>query len=375
MSHYLFPVGMAFLVFPLIAILFTIPYVLYQYRKYGSILFFKTAIVYSFILYLLVVYFLVILPLPPIEEVAKLNTPSLQLIPFTFVSNFLEKSGFIWNQLSTYITALKSPEFYNVIFNIFLTIPFGIYLRYYFGLSKWKTILISFLLSLFFELTQLSSLYGLYPRPYRLFDVDDLITNTLGGCIGAVMDPFIAYILPSMNDIKEAAYQKGIRVSYFRRFVAFGIDGMALMILCLFVPLYESYIQYGISILLYFVVIPYVTGGRTLGKWIVQIKLVTTNEQKPELYQLMIRYGFLYLIFFPAPLYSLSIVSILSHMTFPSSITFVCVAGGIAILYAICYFQGFIAFITRKPWLYEKISNTKHISTIPIEKKSKSTSR
>lgn len=45
-------------------------------------------------------------------------------------------------------------------------------------------------LSLVFELTQLSGLFGLYPRPYRLADVDDLMTNTLGGMVGYWLRPW-----------------------------------------------------------------------------------------------------------------------------------------------------------------------------------------
>ena len=39
--------------------------------------------------------------------------------------------------------------------------------------------------SLFFEFTQYSGLYGYYAHAYRTFDVDDLILNTFGAAIGA----------------------------------------------------------------------------------------------------------------------------------------------------------------------------------------------
>ena len=39
-------------------------------------------------------------------------------------------------------------------------------------------------LSLTVELTQLTGLWGLYPCPYRQFDVDDLILNTTGVALG-----------------------------------------------------------------------------------------------------------------------------------------------------------------------------------------------
>ena len=78
------------------------------------------------------IYFLVILPLPDRDTV--LNMPPLhpQLIPFKFVINFLKETPFIWNKPSTYLLAMKNASFYTVIFNVFMTIPFGMYLRYYF---------------------------------------------------------------------------------------------------------------------------------------------------------------------------------------------------------------------------------------------------
>lgn len=85
----------------------------------------------------------------------------------------------------TWIAALKAPTVIQPVFNIFLTLPFGFYMKYYFQRSWKQTILLTFCLSLFFELTQLSGLYGFYPRPYRLFDVDDLLLNTTGGIVGA----------------------------------------------------------------------------------------------------------------------------------------------------------------------------------------------
>lgn len=39
MSVYLIPITAAMLIFPFLAALFTIPYIIVQYRRYGSILF------------------------------------------------------------------------------------------------------------------------------------------------------------------------------------------------------------------------------------------------------------------------------------------------------------------------------------------------
>lgn len=47
----------ALIYFPFVALFFTLPYILYNYHKYGSIVSFKVVIVYSFILYMMTVYF------------------------------------------------------------------------------------------------------------------------------------------------------------------------------------------------------------------------------------------------------------------------------------------------------------------------------
>ena len=61
-----------------------------------------------------------------------------------------------------------------------------------------------------FELTQLSALFGIYPRPYRLCETDDLITNTLGGMIGYWLSRPLTRHLPSRERIDEVAYRRGM---------------------------------------------------------------------------------------------------------------------------------------------------------------------
>ena len=53
LTRYFGPIKQAVVVFPLIAGFFTLPYLLHEYRKYGAILFLRTLMVYSFILYMM----------------------------------------------------------------------------------------------------------------------------------------------------------------------------------------------------------------------------------------------------------------------------------------------------------------------------------
>ena len=123
---YIESIKTAILIFPFIAFLFTLPFILHQYHKYGSIHKFRTLIIYSFILYMITIYFLVILPLPNINEVTK-PEKIMNLIPFSFVDDFINKSSFILNDPSTYLKSLSSSSFYVAAFNILMTLPFGMY--------------------------------------------------------------------------------------------------------------------------------------------------------------------------------------------------------------------------------------------------------
>lgn len=68
--------------------------------------------------------------------------------------------------------------FTDDVLNILIFIPFGLYLSYFIKQNKLrKVLLISFSLSLFFEMFQLFTIIGCY-------STKDLITNVLGGLMG-----------------------------------------------------------------------------------------------------------------------------------------------------------------------------------------------
>ena len=72
---------------------------------------------------------------------------------------------------------------YKTFFNVLLLVPFGIYLKNYFNCNFKKTVFYSFCYTLFFELTQLTGLYFIYPCGYRVFNVDYLILKYIDGMI------------------------------------------------------------------------------------------------------------------------------------------------------------------------------------------------
>ncbi len=127
------------LIFPLVALVFTMPYAVYQYHRYGAISKLRTLIIYSFILYMLIAYFMVILPLPSFEStVGNTWKDHINLLPFNQVIIYWHDKSFT---LANVLAYLKSFSLWQLLFNVLLTVPFGIYLRYYFDQSFPRTIL------------------------------------------------------------------------------------------------------------------------------------------------------------------------------------------------------------------------------------------
>ena len=126
MGSYVHIILTAVIAFPFIAFLFTFPYIIYNYRKYGSVLSFRILVVYSFILYLLCVYFLAILPLPSIHEVAQMTGPRVQPVPFMFIRDIFKESSFRLGDPSTWLSLVKNAAFFQVFYNFLMVMPFGI---------------------------------------------------------------------------------------------------------------------------------------------------------------------------------------------------------------------------------------------------------
>ena len=47
----------------------------------------------------------------------------------------------------------------------------------------------------------------MYPGPYRLADVDDIIQNTTGGGVGYLLGWFLVWLLPTRDEIDEHSFQ------------------------------------------------------------------------------------------------------------------------------------------------------------------------
>lgn len=371
MDVYKIPIEYAFIVFPFIAFILTIPFLIHQYRKFGSIPILKSAIFYSMILYIICAYFLVMLPLPSIEKVASMTGPTSQLMPFQFVKDIITTTSFDISNFKDFINIFKNSTIYTVLFNIILTLPFGIYLRYIFKKKWYHSIIYTFLLSLFFELTQLTGLYGIYPRPYRLFDVDDLFINTLGGLMGHAITPLFTFFIPTIDELDEKGYKKGERVTLIRRLVSLMIDVLFAIILSIVtkILLYNTFLEdyyLIITLTIFYIIIPMLSSGKTIGKKVIKLE-ISGLESQVKWYQILIRNILLiYIVIYPN-----SWLSIIDNYLKQNIITRIWHVIVFCQVINIIYYIYTVITNKQHLFLYESITGTKNISTIFVEKSKK----
>nr|WP_291793302.1 VanZ family protein [Brevibacterium sp.] len=162
----------------LIAVALFVPFVYANYRRRGHLTLLRTLLWTAFLIYAMALWTYTLLPLP---DPAQIRCAPAQLTPFQFLAD-----------IRTFDTSgpralLHNPAVLQVAFNILLFLPLGILLRWLWGRGIiWSTVL-GFAVSLCIETTQLTGLWGLYPCAYRLFDVDDLMANTVGALLGGVL--------------------------------------------------------------------------------------------------------------------------------------------------------------------------------------------
>jgi uncharacterized RDD family membrane protein YckC len=274
------------------------PICMVHYTRFGYVRPARAIVFYSLLFYGLCAIFWVSLPLPIITpDVCEVHTLARQmrLTPFQFVPDIVQANHITLRHLNL-ISILESPVFLQACFNFLLRWSLGCDLRCYVRVGGQSALAIALTTTLAFELSQITGLFGLYPCPYRTFDVDDLLLNTTGALVGYGMMPFLAPYLP---DLQQRRAQP-LLVSPFRRWVAFAIDwfmanSLARVLSALFLATgtaHPLWLDFGVYAL-WFVGVPYYWQGQTVGKALVRIRLVRSQGQPVQPRQLWSRYGVL----------------------------------------------------------------------------------
>ena len=365
------------IVFPFIAALLTFPYALYQYNRHGSVSKLRTLIIFSFILYMIIAFFMVSLPLPdPESTVGNRWQDHLNLIPFRQIWLYWRNREITLATIREYLTSMS---LWQLLFNILLTVPFGIYLRYYFKQSLGRTILFSFLLSLFYEVSQFTALFGIYPGPYRLADVEDLICNTLGGVLGYQIAYVFAMVLPSRDAIDAYCRAEGKKVTGMRRFWSVLFDYIFSEIVFLFLcgtaivlwpHLEQNAVYQQINAGSFFCAASLLqvllTNGSTLGHSICRMILVSEDGRIASKGQLILRYLSLWM-FTEFPLVLSGLHANGKAVFLPDVVLFALIV--FSQFYYVWYAIAVVFGKGRKQMPHEKLSRTVYIA-VPVPEES-----
>ncbi len=158
----------------LLGILLFVPFVAISYRRRGRLTFGRFALWFALLVYFLSIWTYTLLPLPDPDGMRCAGT---NLDPMAFVDDI---TGAIARG-----NPLLDPATLQLALNVLLFLPLGFFVRLIWHRGFIVATLSGAALSLFIETTQITGVWGLYPCAYRVFDVVDLMTNTLGALLGA----------------------------------------------------------------------------------------------------------------------------------------------------------------------------------------------
>lgn len=198
-----------------------IPILIRQYRKYGRLSSSRILSSIAITVYITALLAYTLLPLPAGDTAqwcAEQGFDGAQLVPFQFVTDIMVTTVDL-----SWVERLRSIAVLQVVFNVLLFIPLGAVLRRISGLGIVTATGVALMVSFVIELTQLTGIYGLIDCSYRLADIDDLMLNTFGGFLGALLAPLILGWVRSDDELEEKRH-KPRPITVWRRWMGMIFD-------------------------------------------------------------------------------------------------------------------------------------------------------
>ncbi|MFI7672693.1 VanZ family protein [Actinophytocola sp. NPDC049390] len=188
MSSRVIPAVLAVFLGVLLALVLLVPFVFRSYRKRGEVGLGPGILAFAFLVYGLALVAYTLAPVPQIDDAWCADHTTFthpQLNPLRFLSDIAkDRVAPGWRGVVT------NPAVQQVVFNVALFVPLGAFLRHR-RVPVPGVVGAGFCVSLLIEFTQLTGNWFLFPCPYRLFDVDDLLANTLGAAAGLLFAPLL----------------------------------------------------------------------------------------------------------------------------------------------------------------------------------------
>jgi len=174
--------GQSLIVGAVIAVVCFIPYLVFQYRRYGRFSASRMVWMTVMLLYLTGIVAYTLFPLPGADW-CTVPHERLVLDPTIYVRQMWAS----WRGGEAITSVLTSWTSIQQVLNVLLFIPLGIIMRHMWKAGIVRITLTGFCLSLLIESTQYTGNWFIAPCPYRLADTNDLVTNTLGAFLGGLL--------------------------------------------------------------------------------------------------------------------------------------------------------------------------------------------
>lgn len=158
-------------------VLLFVPFVALTYRRRGGFGVGRFVLWGAALVYLMAIWTYTLLPLPDPDAIRCAGT-NLDLLAFV---------GDLRLASARPGSTLTDPATLQLLLNVLLFVPLGFFVRVLGGRGILTALLVGLGVSALIETTQLTGVWGLYPCAYRVFDVDDLLTNTLGAVLGSLI--------------------------------------------------------------------------------------------------------------------------------------------------------------------------------------------
>jgi glycopeptide antibiotics resistance protein len=202
-----------------VAVVVFAPFVALAYRRYRRLTLRYVLAWLAFLVYFMAVWAYTLLFFPDPDQ---LRCVRPQLVPFFSVGDAFKYPHSSLSQL------LHNPVVGQVALNIALFVPLGLFVRILWNRGLVASALVGAGLSLFVETTQLTGVWGLYRCAYRVFDVDDVLTNTVGALIGGLVALALprGWLVPAAQPVGQPA-----PVTVGRRLVAMVCDALGVWLI------------------------------------------------------------------------------------------------------------------------------------------------
>ncbi|RLP74547.1 VanZ family protein [Mycetocola tolaasinivorans] len=201
-----------------LAVVLMIPFIAASYRRRGGLTFWRSVGWLALLIYIIAIWCYTLLPVPSNADYPA-TRPS-----FDVTASLRDIKHYAHGSIQE---LLHNKAFLQVSLNVVLFMPLGFLIRTLFRRGFFIATLSGFALSLLVETTQLTAVWGLFPRPYRVFDVNDLMTNTLGAFLGSIF----AFVFVGFARREEVEQRAPRPLTMGRRFLSMLCDLLFLWLL------------------------------------------------------------------------------------------------------------------------------------------------